>query len=292
MKSVYVGMIAALFGASIAQAGEGPPAPMPAPTFSITLGGRTACVTPSHSGQARADGGAIDVVTGSGTLSAVLTGTVAANAHLGCTGSACETFHLVQEFEITCSDPNVKTVSLTLDSTLVGFVRSRYKAGAQMKIATAVVAPVNWDDSPLSVGHPIQVVEGTQAQLCNQHLVPLTVPFMPVGRYVLKAEFIIDAVAGGLCDGHSVADFSPSTTLPADWVRTRDPFQGVDKKNFGFSLLLTAAADPVAAKSAASARTSSPEVIKVSVAPRVRHAATAPRSIPVDAKGFDRLMRR
>ena len=234
MKLVCVGILAALFGVLTVQAGETQPAPIPAPTFSITLGGRTACVTPSHSGQARADGGAIDVVAASGTLSAVLTGTVAANAHLGCTGSACETFHLVQEFEITCSDANVKTVSLTLDSSLVGYVRSRHKAGAQMKLATAVVAPVNWDDSPLSVGHPIQVVEGTQAQLCNQHLVPLTVPSMPVGRYVLKADFIIDAVAGGLCDGHSVADFSPTTALPADWVRTRDPFQGVEQEEFWF----------------------------------------------------------
>ena len=293
MKRVFVGVLVALLGELTVQAGETQPAPIPAPTFSITLGGRTACVTPSHSGQARADGGAIDVVATSGTLSAVLTGTAAANAHLGCTGSACETFHLVQEFEITCSDPAVKTVSLTLDSSLVGYVRSRHKAGAQMKLATAVVAPVNWDDSPLSVGHPIQVVSGTQAQLCNQHLVPLTVPSMPVGRYVLKAEFIIDAVAGGLCDGHAVADFSPTTGLPADWVRTRDPFQGVNKKNFGFSLILTAAVDAAAAaRSAASARTLSSKVVKASTAPAARQTATATRPIPSDAKGFDRVMRR
>ena len=145
-------------------------------------------MTPSHSCQARADGGAIDVVTASSTLSAVLTGTVAANAHLGSTGSACETFHLMQEFEITCSDPAVKTVSLTLDSSLVGFVRSRHKAGAQMKIASAVVAPIDWDGSPVSASHPIQAVEGTQAQLCNQHLVPITVPSMPLGRYVLQGR--------------------------------------------------------------------------------------------------------
>src|SRR5439155_13323861 len=140
-------------------------------------------------------------------------------------------------------------------------------AGAQMKIATAVVAPMNWEGSPLSASHPTQAVEGAQAHLCNEHLTPFMVPSMPVGRYVLTADFVIDAVAGGLCDGHSVADFSPSTTLPADWVRTRDPFQGVDKKNFGFSVLLTAAADdPVAARSAASPRASSREVIKASVA--------------------------
>ena len=128
MKLVCVGMLVALFG-ELTVAGRRDPARHPSgSTFSITLGGRTACVTPSHSGQARADGGAIDVVAASGTLSAVLTGTVAANAHLGCTGSACETFHLVQEFEITCSDSNVKIVSLTLDSSLVGFMRSRHKA--------------------------------------------------------------------------------------------------------------------------------------------------------------------
>src|SRR5262249_21913217 len=148
---------------------------------------RIACVTPSQSCQARADGGAIDVLTGSGTLSAVLTGTVAANAHLGSTGSACEKFHLVQEFEITCSDPKVKTVSLTLDSSLVGFVRSRHKAGAQMKAATAVVAPMNSEYSPLSIAHPMQASLGAQAHLCNQHHVPVTVSSMPLGRYILKA---------------------------------------------------------------------------------------------------------
>jgi hypothetical protein len=293
MNSVGVGMYTALIGVLMVQAGEGPPEAIPAPTYNILLGGRTACVTPNQLCQARADGGAIDVVAGAGTLSAFLTGTVAANAHLGTTGSACETFHLVQEFEITCSDPTVKTVSLTLESSLVGFVRSRHKAGAQMKLASAVVAPVSRDGmSPLSVDHPMQAVEGTQAQLCNQHLLPLTVERMPVGRYVLKAEFAIDAVAGGLCDGHSVSDFSPSTTLPADWVRTRDPFQGVDKKNFGFFLILTAAVDgPTAAKPTASARTSSPEVIKASAPRMTRRKETAPRPIPPDAKGFERILR-
>ena len=104
MKSVCMGMLAALIGVSMVQAGQTPLAPIPAPTFNITLGDRTACVTPSQSFQARAEGGAIDVQAGPGTLSAVLTGTVAANAHLGTRGAAGETYHLVQEFEITWSD--------------------------------------------------------------------------------------------------------------------------------------------------------------------------------------------
>ncbi len=63
---------------------------------------------------------------------------------------------------------------------------------------------------------------------------------MPLGKYVLVADFVLACDAGGLTDGHSAADFSPSTALPSDWVRTRDPFQGVDKKDFGFKLVLTA----------------------------------------------------
>jgi hypothetical protein len=264
--------------------------PTPTPTFSITLGGRTACVTPSQSCQARADGGAIDLQATSNTLSAFLTGTVAANAHLGTTGTAAETFHLVQEFEITSSDPKVTRVSLTLDSALVGYVRSRHKAGASMKLAAAMIRPANWDNSPLAVAHPMQSVNGAEASLCNQHLEPLVVPSMPVGRYVLTADFLIEAVAGGLCDGHSVADFSPSTSLPADWIRTKDPFQGVDKKNFGFAITLTVAADnPEAAKSAAT-RTRAPEVIKTSAT--ISTPTPSRRAVPVDAKGFDRLIRR
>jgi len=38
-----------------------------------------------------------------------------------------------------------------------------------------------------------------------------------------------------------VADFSPDTALPPEWVRTRDPFQGVSKKAFGFTATITAA---------------------------------------------------
>jgi hypothetical protein len=64
---------------------------------------------------------------------------------------------------------------------------------------------------------------------------------MPLGRYTLVANFVLDTRASGVCDSHSVADFDPDTTLPADWVRTRDPFQGVSKKAFGFTFSVAAA---------------------------------------------------
>ena len=100
-------------------------APLPAPTYTITLGGRDACVTPHTRMRARADGGIIDVqASAPNTLTATMTGTAAADSYLGCTSTANQAFHLVQEFEVGCSDPSVQTVSLTLESSLIGYVRS------------------------------------------------------------------------------------------------------------------------------------------------------------------------
>jgi len=214
------------------------------PTCAITLGPRTACVTPATTRQGRADGGIVEIQLPSpNILNANLTGTVAANAFLGCESSAAQTFHLEQEFEVAGADPKAQEVTLTIESTLVGLVRARHKAGASARVASAKVCPLGSPDSPLVVVHPPFEVGNNAGRLCNQRLSPIKVPAMPVGRYVLTADFVLTSDASGVTDGHSAADFSPSTSLPADWVRARDPFQGVDKKDFGFKVILTA--DPL-----------------------------------------------
>ncbi len=213
------------------------------PTYTITLHTRSACVTPHAHKLARAEGGFIDVTTPStNVLATSMTGTAAANSYLGCTGSAVEKFQLVQDFEITCSDPRQKLVALALDTSLVGFVRSKGRAEACVRRAEVCVTPVDVPGVPMTIAYPPLCVEGTGGQLCNQHLPPLEVPALPVGRYTLTATFVLDTRASGVCDSHSVADFSPDTALPPEWVRTRDPFQGVAKKSFGFSATLTATA--------------------------------------------------
>jgi len=209
--------------------------------YTITLGPRTACATPRTTRQARADGGTTDVTTPSAnTLAMAMSGSVAANAFLGHTSAATETFHLEQEFTIDCPDSATCLVRLTLESALVGLVRSKFKAGACVKMASARICVPGATETPLVVVHPPLCVEGDGGRLCNQHLPLIKVDKMPLGRYVLIADFVLSCDAGGIADGHSAADFSPSTSLPVDWVRTRDPFQGVDKKDFGFKLLLTA----------------------------------------------------
>ncbi|MGP0064262.1 MAG: hypothetical protein ACLQGP_11765 [Isosphaeraceae bacterium] len=247
----------------------------PPPTYSITLQTRHACVTPHSQKLARAEGGFIDVtLPAPNTVTAVLTGTAAANSYLGCTGSASETFQLVQDFEIECSDPKVQSVGLTLDTALVGFVRSKGRAGACVRRAEVSVTPVGLPDAPLAQAYPALTSEGTGGQLCNQHLPPLVIPVMPVGRYTMVVTFVLDTRASGVCDSHAVADFSPDTALPPDWVRTRDPFQGVSKKSFGFTASVSAA-PPTAGASGPS----------VAAAPRLRlmRAPTTPRAtVPVD----------
>ena len=111
-----------------------------------------------------------------------------------------------------------------------------------MRLASASIMPESWEGSPLALAHPAHCVSGTQASLCNQHLPPLKGPPMPLGRFTLIADFVLDTTASGVCNAHAVADFSPDTTLPAEWVRMRDPFQGVSKKAFGFTFSVSAAA--------------------------------------------------
>jgi hypothetical protein len=217
-------------------------APAPPPTYTINLKARHACVTPHTKKLARVDGGFIDVVSPTPqSVIVTMTGTTAASSYLGCSGAATAEFEMAQELEITCSDPSVQTVSLTLDSALVGFVRSKGHAGAAVRVAEVSVTPEGWDGTPLTLWYPPFGVTGKDGRLCNQHLPPVQDMPMPIGRYVISARFALDTQARGVCDDHAAADFSPDTTLPADWVRTKDPFQGVSKKSFGFTFMLTAA---------------------------------------------------
>jgi hypothetical protein len=216
---------------------------LPAPQYTIVPGARDACVTPCTRNRARADGGIIDVQTpSSNTLTVAMTGAPAADSYLGCTSTATQTFRLVQDFEVTCSNPAVDKVCLNLDSSLVGYVRSMRNAGAMVRLATASITGASWSGPPLVLVHPPLHAEGTQGRLCNQHLPQLKGPPIPLGHYTLVADFVLDTTASGVCNAHAAADFSPDTSLPAEWVRSRDPFQGVSKKSFGFSFTVSTVA--------------------------------------------------
>jgi hypothetical protein len=235
-------MRAVIAAALVIAAGLSAAADEDEPKYRIELKERYACATPTRKGQARADGGSIDVrLPSPDTLSMRMTGATAAISYLGCTSSVSECFRLVQQFEITCSDPKVSRVVLTLESSLVGYLSSSRKAGACVRLAGATVTPCSWDSSPLSLTHPASCVASGQARQCNQHLPPIQGPPMPLGRYTLVADFVIDATASGICNARAVADFSPEAKVPGEWVQTNDPFQNANKDGFGFFVTITAA---------------------------------------------------
>ena len=174
MKPMIAVLLMAVFGASSDLATAEDPVALPAvPRFGgayeLKLGGRSACVVPRHRGQSRAEGGQIDVTSpSSNALAAVLSGSVAANAYLGCPGSAAERFELIQDFEITCSDKNVKTAKLSLDSVLAGFVRSKHRAETGVRLATARICPIDSPQPVMVITHPTLATQGADGRPCSE----------------------------------------------------------------------------------------------------------------------------
>ncbi len=104
---------------------------------------------------------------------------------------------------MACSDSTTNAVSWTLDSTLVGYVRSTRNAAAGARLANVSITPISDVAEPLTLSHPPLCAEGTAAHLCNQHLSPVQSGPMPPSRYALVAEFVLDATASGICSAHA-----------------------------------------------------------------------------------------
>jgi len=230
-----------------------PAAPAPgSPRF--TLGQKSETITPGTLGDGLAEGGKIDVATPDpDTLKVTITGASAAHCRVGLHSAGVQRFQLVQEFEVASDDPAAGGVVLTLESALNGYVRARHKGGACMRLADATVAPAGGGTGFMSVAYPPLCAQGASAQLYKREIKANEVPSLPPGRYVLTANFQIEANAEGLINGHGVANFGPDA-LPDPWKQSTDPFKDEDAKDYGFSITLKVAA-PGAAGQTVAART-------------------------------------
>jgi len=221
-----------------------------APTYTFTLGEKCEHLTPFKHGAAEGDG-KIAVEAGDNELKSILGAAAGANVFLGAESTVTESVQLVQEFEITCSDPTINQVFLTLESNLLGFLRSKHKASAGLRLASATIAPVGWTGPPLTVSYPTGCIGGPTG--CNggprgfkyeTPLEPVKSPAMPLGRYVLQAKFVVTASAAGLLDAHSTAIFMAESEELDHWEREHDPFKGDSHDDFGFTVVLKADAPP------------------------------------------------
>jgi hypothetical protein len=227
-------------------AAEEPSAPA-GPTFEFGLRGEDKCISPYTHGDAKTEEGKIDVVPEKNTLTVTLTGGVGANVFLGVHSEAMQSFRLLQEFEVTCSDSSVHEMILTLDSKLLGFVRAKHKASACVRLASLTITPVGTSSPILSVSHPLPCVGGAGG-ICappvgSQSTDPLPAVRsqpLPLGTYLIDANFILTATAEGFLDAHSTAIFSPEPTELDPWEREHDPFAGEKKDGYGFTSVITA----------------------------------------------------
>ena len=217
------------------------------PVFEFGLRGEQKCIAPYTHGDAKTEEGKIDVTPDKDTLTVTATGGVGANVFFGVHSEAMQTFRLIQEFEVTCSDASVHEMVLTLDSKLLGFVRAKHKASACVRLASLTVTPAGSASPILSVSHPIPCVGGTHGfhapPVGSQSTEPVeavTSPPLPLGVYLLDANFILTATAEGFLDAHSTAIFSPEPAVLDPWEREHDPFVGEKKDGYGFTSVLTA----------------------------------------------------
>lgn len=232
----------------------------PPPKYEFAPGGKNESIVPCTHGDAKVEDGKVEITPDDNSLKTVITGAAGANVFLGATSTATQTIQVVQEFEITCSDPSINQVVLTLESNLAGFIRSKHKASACVRLASATIAPVGWSTTPLAVSYPTLCVSGAQGYKYSEPLEPVKGPPMPLGRYVLQANFIIQATAEGFLDAHSTAIFCPESEALDPWEREHDPFVGDSHDDFGFTLTLKAdtpeGSPPVAKKPPTSRRLS------------------------------------
>ena len=209
------------------------------------LQGKQECILPGKHGDALADAeaGSISVETPTpDTLEVGMSGVVAAHCFIGCHSVGILTFQLVQEFDVTSSDPGLSQVFLTMEASLNGYVRSRHKGGACMRMASATIAPVGWPSTPLAVNFVPLCASGPGcSHAYNQSWTSPEGTPMPMGRYVLTANFVIEASADGLLNGHGVADFS-SGDMAEGWGQENDPFKEADRGDYGFAINLGASA--------------------------------------------------
>src|SRR5437870_2090659 len=175
MRSVLGCVAVAL---SLARAGAAPP------VVSITLGSRQGHVTPVRQGFTHTGGGNIDIAQpAADTVIITMTGAAMAGAHPCKDSLATVQFDLMQDLELSFSDPQLQRCQLTLEARLVGLLRSRRsgcckQAGGSAELSSAHAVLTADCGEILALGMASQAVGGDDLAI-NDHEGPMTVAIGP-----------------------------------------------------------------------------------------------------------------
>lgn len=218
---------------------QAPAASLP---VTITLKKRHGHATPLLHGCVHTAGGNVDVQQPTADT-IVLTMTGAAVAYCGPKGaSASMTFDLDQCFEVAFDNPKVKKAKLTMESRVIGVLRSHVKGGsAEFCNATAVVSSGPAALAALTLES--HSVAGGENLSLNDHDGPVSAPIV-AGQFHLCQKFTVTASAPRCllpCKAPS-AEFAPDAINPI-WISAHEPFRGIAKKDFGFQVTIKVAED-------------------------------------------------
>ena len=179
------------------------------------------------------EGGKITVAARGNTLSATLTGTANAYAYVLCHSHAGALLHLEQEFEVTPSHPNDGWVVLTMSLKIDGHLRTDINGGASLTMASATIQPAGGGEA-LGLALPPRQMGGMQGAQRIQEEASSTPQVVPAGRFLLVADFVVEATADHICKGHGEVDFAPDS--PEGVWAWSDPVEKIDTKDFGLTV--------------------------------------------------------
>lgn len=214
----------------------------PVSPISITLGAKSETITPGKIHDGLAKDGKITVESPKpDTVTVLIGGVAAAHCFVGFHSAAVYSFQVTQEFDVVSSDPNVNQTMLTLESALNGYVRTKSSGAARMSLASVSLSPAGGPPI-VAIRYPsLAFAGGRTCAKYEREMKPPSFGPLPLGRYVIRATFQLDAGADGIGCARGVADFSPDG-LPDTWKQVKDPFKDVDRANFGFATTVIASA--------------------------------------------------
>jgi hypothetical protein len=205
----------------------------PPPPVSITLHERHAHITP-HKGKCTHTGGGLIEVTSpaADTVLITMSGAVVANSDMR--------FDLEQCLEVNFDDPKVKRAKIAVEGRVLGLLRGERKGCASYADACAHLSagPV----ALVSLCVPPHSACNCDSLGVNDHDGPKTVPVLP-GKYTLHQTFLISAHTDSCLCKRPSAEFAPDPALDPLWISYYEPFHGVNKKDFGFQVILKVASE-------------------------------------------------
>lgn len=212
-----------------------------APPDLLTLHEWSGQVTPQQRGFAHLGAGTIDAAQhDSRTLVVTMTSAAVAGAHPCHDSVAAQDFDFIQELELAPARVGGK-LRLSVEVRATGALRSHAKGLAE---ASGDAAITRGPDVIAMIGiPPHNASSGQNVSVNDANATPPLV--VEPGRYSLHVRFHTAAQHPRSilpCKAAS-ADFAPDDALDPLWISAHEPFHGVDRKQFGFQVIVRVAGE-------------------------------------------------